>query len=253
MNSARKTELKAKAAQFAAGLRDELHLMDLMPLDVDRLLRDKGVQALFRPMADNSSGMAIRTKSSDGSVHRFMMVNTGKALGHQRFTVCHELYHLLYQEEFNCVRENTASFDDSDPEEYTADWFASYLILPKGALERLVPVEDQRGKVQLATLLKIEQSFLCSRSSLLFRLKDLGWIDGSMYSTYALNVKKGALSYGYPTALYEPTDAHTFVGDYNLKARRLFDEGKISYAKLVSLLKDIGLDLNAEAEDHGEL
>ena len=98
MNSARKNELKVKAAGLAASLREELHLTDLIPLDVERLLREKNIQTLFRPMEDSASGMALLAQSADGGIHRFMMVNTNKSLGNQRFTACHEYYHLFFQD-----------------------------------------------------------------------------------------------------------------------------------------------------------
>lgn len=253
MNSVKKNELKTQAAQLAAQLRDELHLTDLMPVSIHSLIREKNIQTLFRPMDNNASGMAIRTFSSNKVKHCFMMVNTDKALGHQRFTACHELYHLLYQEDFTCIKENTAVFDDTDPNEFAADWFASYLVLPHGALERLVPVSERHDAIQLATLLKIEQTLRCSRMSLLYRLKDLGWINRELMDKYATNVRKSALSYGYSIELYQPTGKEEFVGDYNILARRLFDEGRISQAMLYSLLEDIGVDFSMEAEDNGEV
>ena len=253
MNSRRKNELKAKAAQLAALLRSEMQLNDNHPLNVLQVLEAKGVQALFRPMKDGSSGMAIRVGNEEDKL-LFMMVNTNKALGHQRFTSCHEFYHLFYQEDFSCIREKTSMFDDSNEEEYVADWFASYLILPKAALDISVPVLEQRmNAIRLATLLKIEQHYKCSRKNLLFRLKDNGWIDSDMFDLYSVSVKKGALSYGYSTALYDETGTSYFVGDYNRKARKLFEEGVISQSKYFSLLRDIGIEADKAVEEDGEV
>ena len=255
MKSARnKTELKAKAAMCAAALREELRLFDDMPISIHMTLRQKNVQALFQPMSDGISGMAVRVIDKNGNVLSFMTVNTNKALGHQRFTACHELYHLLYQEVFSSVKEKTALFDEKDENEYVADWFASYLMLPKGGLERSVPLSEQhKNGISVGTLLQAEQRFRCSRAMLLFRLKDLGWIDEKGYDDLSHNVIRSAMSHGYPIELYEKTGKEEFVGNYNIKARQLFEQGRISQAKYYQLLEDIGVDLKTETEEDGEL
>ena len=71
----------------------------------------------------------------------------------------------------------TGLFNKKEEEEYNADVFAAYLLLPEMGLKELVPAEEQQvDKITLATLLKVEQNFLCSRAALLTRLKDLKWI-----------------------------------------------------------------------------
>lgn len=198
--------------------------------------------------------MAIRCKNTEGSLCRFMMINTDSAVGHQRFTVCHEFYHLLYQEDFNCVNEQTARFSTRDPEEFKADWFASFLILPDGALQRLVPVgEQKKDTITLATLLAIEHRFQCSRQTVLFRLKDLGWIGNEKYTEYSINVIRNASLYGYPADLYKSSGTTFFIGDYNIKARKLFDQGLISMAKYSELLETIGIDISKAEMEDGEV
>ena len=89
-----KTELKAKAAMYAAALREELRLFDDMPISIHFTLRQKNVQALFQPMSDSISGMAVRVIDNHDNFLSFMTVNTNKALGHQRFTACLQMQHL---------------------------------------------------------------------------------------------------------------------------------------------------------------
>lgn len=254
MNSTKRREIKTQAASLAERTRDNLRLTDLEPIRIHAAIRQLDILAFFRSMNDNLSGVAVKMKSSNEEEHRFMMINTSKALGHQRFTACHEFYHLLYQRDFSFVRDNTARFDEKDPEELMADWFASYLILPRNGLLRLVPIEEQFSKlISLSTLLKIEQNYRCSRKTLLFRLKDLGWINSEQFDQYSVDVMKNARCFGYPTDLYESSRKNEFIGDYNIKARCLYDEGKISQAQYYSLLEDIGIDLNTDLEDHGEV
>lgn len=53
----------------------------------------------------------------------------------------------------------------------------------------------------------------------------------------------------YPVSLYKPTYTKELVGDYNVKARQLYDRGMISQAKYFSLLYDMGIDLEKEVSD----
>ena len=138
-----------------------------------------------------------------------------------------------------------------EEEEYNADVFAAYLLLPEMGLKELVPAEEQQvDKITLATLLKVEQNFLCSRAALLTRLKDLKWITKKTFDLYQKNVVASAIEYGYNTQLYYPTYQTELVGDYNLKARELYDKGRISQAKYYSLLMD--MEINVFQEMYGE-
>lgn len=254
MNSARKTEIKHRAEALADSFRNELHLTSTMPVDVRGVIKEKYIQALLRKMDESASGMAMKVRSDDGEEHRFMMINIDKSLGNQRFTCCHEFYHLLFQNNFNFVNEKTATFDEKNEEEYCADWFASYLILPAIGLKRMIPDRELKlNSITLGTLLKIENNFGCSRKTLLFRLKDCGYINGATFDRFSENIRMSAISYGYTTELYYPTTKEEYIGDYNIKARELFNSGLISQSKYELLLEDIGIYVREHIEDDGEI
>ena len=164
----------------------------------------------------------------------------------QRFTACHELYHLLYQQNFSKSVDDT-NYSSTDREERNANIFASFLLLPKAGLQMFAPVEEQRkDRITLGTILKLEQHFRCSRTTLLLRLKEIGWISEDYVCKYSENVKRSAAEYGYNTSLYEPTRNTEVCGDYNIKARSLFDKGLISRSKYVALIDDMGLNKEAK-------
>lgn len=185
------------------------------------------------------------------NVKRFILINTNSIYCRQRFTACHELYHLLFQEKF------TVSYDvedvnnqDKDNEEHFADYFARCLLLPKDGIWQLIPESEYKtDAISLATILKIEQNYRCSRSCLLLRLKEMGVISETVLESFSQNVVRGAAEYGYPTDLYFPTGSKELIGDYNVKARQLYDQGLISQAKYFSLLKDMGIELRKESCD----
>ena len=74
-------------------------------------------------------------------------------------------------------------------------------------------------------------------------MKDLKWITKKTFDLYQKNVVASAIEYGYNTQLYYPTYQTELVGDYNLKARELYDKGRISQAKYYSLLMDMEINV----------
>ncbi len=81
-------------------------------------------------------------------------------------------------------------------------------------------------------------TFRCSH-----RLFDLRLIDRNERDLYLqYPVKKTAKEYGYDTTLYEPGNENLVIGNFGEKARRLFDEEKISEGHYIELLHKIGIN-----------
>lgn len=57
-----------------------------------------------------------------------------------------------------------------------------------------------------------------------------------------LPVKKMAWEYGYDTSLYGPGNQGLVIGDFGEKARKLYDEEKISEGHYLEFLHKIGID-----------
>lgn len=217
------------------------------PVSIHQMLRNKNVVASFQPLSEGFEGMAIKIPNKEQEARLFMLVNTSSVYSRQRFTACHELYHLLYQENF-CVSYDTDNDNGKKSiEEQSADYFARCLLLPRDGVLSLIPEEERRrDAISLATILKIEQNFRCSRACLLYKLKEMDFISDAVYGALQHDVIRGAAEYGYPTSLYKPTYSKELLGDYNVKARQLYDLGKISQAKYFGLLYDMGIDLGKE-------
>ena len=233
--------LENLANQFRIG---QLQISLFEPVSIHKALRTTGILCSFRPLDDDISGMAIKIRNEgDQQAHNFMLINTNDIYCKQRFTACHEFYHLLYQQNFIKSIDDSGYASTVDREERYANIFASFLLLPEAGLQMLAPVEEQRkDRISLGTILKLEQHFRCSRTTLLLRLKEIGWISEDYVCRYSENVKRFAIEYGYNTSLYEPTHNTEICGDYNVKARSLFDRGLISRSKYVSLINDMGLN-----------
>ncbi len=217
------------------------------PIRLKSLLLKKNVLTIFKPLSEAFSGMAVRVKD-----HRFMMVGTNQSIGRQHFTIGHELYHLFIQENFTSQKCNTGTFDKKDIEEYRADWFSAFLLLPEDGILQMIPDEElvKRGRViSLQTLLKIEHFYSVSRRALLFRLLKLRLIDDKQYNFYTTGIKKGAAQNGYQTHLYEHGNENEIVGDYGILANELFTNEKISESHYLEMMNAIGFNPFEQIED----
>lgn len=243
-NKAIELEIEKKAIVF----RQQNGLSSTEPIRLKSLLLKNNILTLFRSLSHSFSGMAVKVAGSN----RFIMVNTDQSIGKQHFTIGHELYHLFIQENFISQTCKTGNFDNNkDPEEYKADLFSSFLLLPEDAIKQLIPDEDlKRGNViTLQTILKIEHVFSVSRRALLYRLLFLGFITDDLYENYAVNIKKGAVQNGYPIHLYEPGNANEIIGDYGVLANSLLQLDKISESHYTELMGAIGFNPLAQSED----
>lgn len=211
------------------------------PIRLKSLLQKLNVITVFGPLSENFSGMALKANENN----RFMLVNSNQSMGKQHFTICHEIYHLFIQSDFTSQVCLTGKFDKKlDKNEYNADVFASYLLLPTDGLLKNIPNQEiQKKNISLPTILFIENFYSCSRRALLYRLKNLKLIKPSAYNSFTTNIKKGALENGYAIDLYKSGNHKTVIGDYGIIAKQLFDNEKISESHYYSLLTDMGIDI----------
>ncbi|MGI6223309.1 MAG: ImmA/IrrE family metallo-endopeptidase [Prevotella sp.] len=239
---------------WANKLRDEMGFRIIEPVSIHQILKDKHIIAYFYPMGEGLSGMAIKVHDAKNE-KLFMLVNTSDPYCKQRFTAAHELYHLLIQEKFSYSYDEDV-WRDKDKEEVNANYFATYFLLPEAGIRQLIPIKEQKkDKISIATLLKLEHNFRCSRQTLLYRLRHLGLVSEDYISKHSGGVIKQAIEYGYDISLYIKTERTELIGDYNILARELYDKGMISQAKYYSYLRDMNLNLkeakNAEKSNLG--
>jgi len=212
------------------------------PIRLKSLLLKLKVVTLFQPLSDHFSGMSIKAPEFS-----FMLINSNHSVGRQHFTILHELYHLVVQIDFATMVCSTGKFDRKDKIEYHADAFAAYVLMPEqGILERMPNHELRKNKISLGTILEIEQYYSCSRSALLNRLREMGLIDVTLCEEFRRNVITYARGYGYDISLYQPGNDGLIIGDYGKKARELFEKEHISESHFISLMHDIGVDLDSE-------
>ena len=227
-----------KLKKYASDFRNQHGYSSFEPIDLKSLLLKLNIITLFKPLSADFSGMAVKAENK-----RFMLINSNHSEGRQNFSVCHEIYHLYFDDEFTPHNSSAGKFAKGT-NEYQADVFASYLLIPVDGIIDLIPdVELKKDKITLSTILKTEQYFSCSRTALLIRLKELKVISESSFNKYVNNVKHNAKLYGYSTNLYEPANKGLVLGDFGSKSRLLFEKEKISESHYIELLNSIGVNI----------
>ena len=109
----------------------ELQISLFEPVSIHKALRTTGILCSFRPLDDDISGMAIKIQhEGNQQAHRFMLINTNDIYSKQRFTACHEFYHLIYQQNFTKSVDDSGYVSTVEREERYANIFASFLLLP---------------------------------------------------------------------------------------------------------------------------
>ena len=102
------------------------------PIDIFAIVngwKEKKITIVKYPMSSRISGMC--TKEKEDSV---ICINSTMSYGRQRFTLAHELYHVLYEEDRKRVICDMNMNSDKSESEREADQFASYLLMPYDAL-----------------------------------------------------------------------------------------------------------------------
>lgn len=211
---------------------------------IKSLLQRLNILTVYLPLRNDFSGMAVKFSSTENP-KRFLLINCNHTIGRQHFTICHELYHLYYQVDFKSEKSNAGTFNKSgDPEEYKADIFASFLLLPTNGVLQLIPENERaKNKIALKTILSIEHYYSCSRNALLNRLFNMKLIDREAFLGHNKDIIKQATLYGYNMDLYQPGNEGMVIGDYGSLARELFDLGIVSESSYFTLLEDFGIDL----------
>jgi Zn-dependent peptidase ImmA (M78 family) len=238
--------LEVRATKF----RDELGISHSDPIDLYKVLAEKNVLTNFRSMRPELSGMALKTGED-----RFILINKEQTRDRQHFTIGHELYHLFVQPDFSFMLCKVGRFDKKDREEYNADVFSSFLLMPEAGVLTCIPEEElaRGGKISLPTIVKLEQHLGVSRSALLVRLDRLGLIDYEFYKEkYSTGVRKSANQLGYNTRLYQRGSDYNVIGNYGTICKKLFEEDKISESHYFNLMHDIGVNIDEKFEENGE-
>lgn len=207
------------------------------PIDIFAIVngwKDKKITIVKYPLSPRISGMC--TKENEDIV---ICINSTTSYGRQRFTLAHELYHVLYEENMQRVICDMNMNGDKSESEKEANQFASYLLMPYDAL---LEYELDKGKWDIEKVIDAEQFFQVSHQAMIHRLVSDGLISSDIANDYkAITVSTLAAKLGYDKELYFPTEKNRqyfTTGEYIRKVEKMAEKELISEGKREELLMD---------------
>lgn len=222
----------------AMRLRNQLGVDGLSPVDIPALAQSiQELTLAYYPLPDEISGACYKGESPS----LLIVINSGMSLGRQHFSLAHELYHAFYDmtlPKFVCP----SNFESRNENERAADMFASYFLMPDLAVENAIrKFRKNEQKIDMECVIRLEQYFGVSHSSMLIRLKELRFLTESDIVLMQSDVKLTASRIGFDTSLYEPpkeSERIKVLGYYIDKAGTLERKGIISNGLYEQLLLD---------------
>jgi Zn-dependent peptidase ImmA (M78 family) len=225
--------------ETARDFRKKWNIDEYSPIDLFSVVLDKidNLTLIFLKSEGDLSGSCIEHNNQ-----KVIFINTQHSLGRQRFTVAHELYHLI-------INQSIHSNNSRSQIERDADQFASLLLLPHSALINYEEVNNIT-EWDLDSVIKTEQYFQVSHNLLLNRLLLLKKITRKEYESLLPNVKINAIERGYSTKLYETyTDNELLMGKYIKLLKKAWNNNLITKGKKDELLMDAFYDDIVSLED----
>lgn len=228
-----------------------LHGLGQRPIaDIFALLEDIGIY-LFKKPFYNSNLSAVFVNDNKRSL---VVINSDRTLGHQIFSVAHELSHYYYDKHIISGACSINKNGQKNETEQLADLFASHFLMPD---DGVISVAEKRvnkdGKLDLLDIIFIQQYFGVSWSAMLTKLEYLKYIDNKE-SLRNVGIKAFTQALRYNTGLIEKTQDTYISKQYIEKVIKCRDSYEISDAKAKEILKDVNIMLEdiIHIEDTGE-
>jgi len=163
--------------QHAIATRAEWNLGSVPIKDPVSLISDLGIFIQGADLRDND--LFALTGKRNGSNQYGMIINTNSAITieRQRFSIFHELAHLIaHRDDFSIDYNETGKGRSKDSREIYADAFAGAFLVPREELERFIKIANSRGLLNLSSwILEAKRYFGVSYQTILLRLKSIGY------------------------------------------------------------------------------
>lgn len=215
--------------ELANKCRRKWNIHDNSPIDIISLALNKinNLTISFLRFDGNFSGSSCIVSNQV-----LIFINAAHPLGRQRFTLAHEIYHLMAEKDYTDI----SSLTDEEIES-NADNFASCLLLPHSGLESYEE-EFNIKKWTLEDIIKAEQYYQLSHKAFLYRLNMLGKITDEECLNYLPQIMKNATKLGFTSQLYESYTNYEelVIGNYIRLLELSYENQLINEEKLAELL-----------------
>lgn len=226
------------AEELALKMRTAMRAGTVEPINMKTALRQFNIQTFYRPLSNSTWGLSL--KAHDGKM--FMLISSNATRGSQHFTIAHELFHLFYDESPKPHFSTKDMYKDAT--ERSANLFASALLMPKEGLAANIPANELASRnISVDTALRLEQLYGVSHSTLVVRLKELKFAsEQNANALMAVSIRSEAQRRGIDRTLYYSGNESLVISDYGMKARKLYDEERISEGHYLELMRKIGYE-----------
>jgi len=205
-------------AETAADRLRQAWLLGQDPIpQLGEFLEERGIKVLSLELAETISGMAARVKRSSARSANVIVVNKLHPGERQRFTLAHELGHLVLQAGGELKMEDACNR------------FAGAFLVPASML--IAEVGQKRHNISLGELVRLKKLFLVSIQCLIYRLKDLDVISQPLFAQMFALMNKLKIRKNEPEALPKETTQR-----FERLCFRAFTESIISASKAAELL-----------------
>lgn len=225
-----------KRPKLTSNLKRLWGIDEYCPVDIFTLIQYNipNLTISFFPMKSSVSGCCYKNDADS-----IILVNSVHSKGRQNFTLAHELYHLLDDNEnfFIC----SEGFDEDV--ERKADDFASNFLMSKMAFNDFVESNDIE-EWTIDDVVRCEQYFGLSHNDFIRKLYVEELIDGSQFDEFSFNIAGQAANLGYDTSLYlAPKDRkYLSVGHMIPLSNKAYEKGLISKGRRKDILLDLFRD-----------
>lgn len=212
-------------AERAAQRLREIWELGIGPINsLMELLEDKGIKIVTVPLPENVSGSKAYANYGDAEIAALMVANSNHNGERQRFTLAHELGHLVLRfDQLSIAKE----------QEKAADRFAGAFLVTQELLRKFVG--KYRTAIQMQELLYLKRIFKVSIACLVVRCGQLGILTQAAYGRlWGFLKAHGMAEFGAAEPEQFPPEQPTRMKRLCLRA---IAEGVISESKAMALLK----------------
>lgn len=216
--------MKIEDAEDAANSLRDLWKLGIDPIPMfAELLEERGIKVIALDLPESVSGSKAMVQRPDLPEVPVIVVNQKHNGERQRFTLAHELAHLVLK---------TSGLSEAE-EEKAADRFAGAFLMAKDMIVRLLG--SHRTSISLGELAELKKLFKVSIASLVVRCSQLGIISKATYGKLWSQIK--ALGWNGPQS-GEPVTVDPEVPQRMERlCLRAVAEGAISEPRAAELLK----------------
>lgn len=240
---------KKQLNQEAIELRKELGFNMIAPIDLLNVVLEEfpNITIILHPISENTSGICINKDNI-----QIICINSDMNLSRQRFTLAHEIYHLVIEKSFKLFVCNDNNESDSEKE---ANIFASYLLMPDEALKKFIE-KNNITQLNLDNIINLEQYFQIGHYAMLIRLKQDNYItEVELHEYMNKSIIHESAKRGFSTELYDfpQKSEYKILGKYIKLVTELAEKDLISPGEQQELLSDaFRLDLIYNMDDDND-